>query len=119
MSSSDDDELMALRLIWLVFSNLMQWAVLRMARENSSWGYRRVHGELLALGVKLAPCAVWEILHGLGDPARGGIDPAPDRSATTWADFFRSQGQRAPRGRRHRDGDADRGAHVHPRGHRT
>jgi transposase InsO family protein len=59
--------------------------VLRLARENSSWGYRRVHGELLVLGVKAAPSTVWEILH------EAGIDPAPDRTATTWADFLRSQ----------------------------
>jgi hypothetical protein len=39
--------------------------VLRLAQENSSWGYRRVHGELLVLGVKVAR------VHGLGDPARG------------------------------------------------
>ena len=36
--------------------------VLRLARENDSWGYRRIHGELLVLGVKLAPSTVWEIL---------------------------------------------------------
>jgi transposase InsO family protein len=59
--------------------------VLRLARENSSWGYRRVHGELLVLGVKVAPSTVWQILR------EAGIDPAPDRSATTWADFLRSQ----------------------------
>ena len=59
--------------------------VLRMARENSSWGYRRVHGELLVLGVKVAASTVWEILR------EAGIDPAPDRTATTWADFLRSQ----------------------------
>jgi hypothetical protein len=35
---------------------------LRLARENSSWGYRRIHGELLVLGVKVAASAVWEIL---------------------------------------------------------
>ena len=51
--------------------------VLRLARENSSWGYRRLHGELLVLGVKVAPSTVWEILR------QAGIDPAPDRSATT------------------------------------
>jgi hypothetical protein len=59
--------------------------MLRLARDNSSWGDRRVHGELLVLGVKVAPSTVWEILRG------AGIDPAPDRTATTWADFLRSQ----------------------------
>jgi transposase InsO family protein len=55
------------------------------ARENPTWGYRRVHGELLLLGVKVAAATVWEILK------EAGIDPAPDRSSTTWADFLRSQ----------------------------
>lgn len=59
--------------------------VLRLARENSGWGYRRVHGELLVLGIKVAPSTVWEILR------EAGIDPAPGRVATTWADFLRSQ----------------------------
>jgi putative transposase len=59
--------------------------VLRLVRENPAWGYRRVHGELLMLGLKVAPSTVWEILKD------AGIDPAPERSATTWADFLRSQ----------------------------
>jgi hypothetical protein len=33
----------------------IQALVLRLARENSSWGYRRIHGELAALGIKVAP----------------------------------------------------------------
>ena len=59
--------------------------VLRLAWENSSWGYRRIHGELLVLGIKVAASTVWEILH------HAGIDPAPERSSTTWAAFLRSQ----------------------------
>jgi putative transposase len=61
--------------------------VLRLARENPRWGYRRLHGELLVLGVKVAPSTVWQILKD------AGIDPAPDRSSTTWADFLRLQAE--------------------------
>ena len=50
-------------------------------------GYCRVQGELLVLGVKVAASIVWEILH------EAGIDPAPERSFTTWADFLRSQAE--------------------------
>jgi putative transposase len=61
--------------------------VLRLVRENPSWGYRRIHGELLTLGIKVAASTVWEILR------EAGIDPAPDRAATTWTDFLRSQAE--------------------------
>src|SRR4051795_1397786 len=61
--------------------------VLRLARENSSWGYRRIHGELLVLGIKVAASTVWEILR------EAGIDPAPERTSTTWATFLRSQAE--------------------------
>lgn len=65
--------------------------ILRPVRENPSWGYRRVYGELLVLvlGVKVAPSTVWEILKD------AGIDPAPERNATTWAAFLRSQAKPA------------------------
>ncbi|MFE2442706.1 integrase core domain-containing protein [Streptomyces sp. NPDC059426] len=60
--------------------------VLRLAKENPSWGYRRLHGELLVLGVKVGASTVWEILK------EAGIDPAPERnSSSTWATFLRSQ----------------------------
>ncbi|MFE5581256.1 integrase [Kitasatospora sp. NPDC056531] len=59
--------------------------VLRLAAENLTWGYRRLHGELLVLGVKVAASTVWEILK------EAGIPPSPDRTSSTWADFLRSQ----------------------------
>jgi transposase len=59
--------------------------VLRLARENSTWGYRRIHGELLVLGIKIAASTVWDILH------EARIDPAPQRTSNTWATFLRSQ----------------------------
>ncbi|SMD27451.1 hypothetical protein SAMN05661093_11058 [Kibdelosporangium aridum] len=61
--------------------------VLRLAKENPSWGYRRIHGELLVLGIKVAASTVWQIL------ADAGIDPAPERASSTWAQFLRSQAE--------------------------
>jgi putative transposase len=58
--------------------------VLRLASQNPNWGYRRLHGELLVLGVKVAASTVWEILQD------AGIPPAPERISSTWADFLRS-----------------------------
>jgi putative transposase len=59
--------------------------VLEMARGNSAWGYRRIHGELAGLGYQVAPSAVWKILKD------AGIDPAPGRSGQTWRAFLASQ----------------------------
>ena len=59
--------------------------VLRLARENPTWGYRRIQGELATMGVVLAPSSVWAILR------RNGIDPSPMRSGPTWAEFLSSQ----------------------------
>jgi transposase len=61
--------------------------VLRLARENPEWGYRRIHGELAGLGVKIAASTVWEILK------KAGIDPAPRRSVPAWPQFLRSQAE--------------------------
>ncbi|MFI9599961.1 integrase core domain-containing protein [Streptomyces sp. NPDC052043] len=61
--------------------------VLRLARENPSWGYRRIHGELATLGIEVAASTVWEILR------EHGIPPAPERQSTNWADFLRSQAE--------------------------
>jgi transposase len=59
--------------------------VLRLARENESWGYRRIHGELAGLGIAVAPSTVWRILKD------AGISPAPRRDGPGWAEFLRSQ----------------------------
>jgi transposase len=61
--------------------------VLRLARENPEWGYRRIHGELAGLGVKMAASTVWEILK------KAGIDPAPRRTYRAWSQFLRSQAE--------------------------
>jgi transposase len=65
--------------------NLRRSLVLRLARENESWGYRRIHGELAGLGISMAPSTVWRILKS------GGIGPAPRRDGPGWAEFLRSQ----------------------------
>lgn len=66
--------------------------ILRLVRENPSWGYRRVHGELTTLGIQIAASTVWEIL------TLEGIDPAPDRTATTWSDFLATRTSNRIRG---------------------
>ncbi|MFF3878687.1 helix-turn-helix domain-containing protein, partial [Streptomyces sp. NPDC001978] len=59
--------------------------ILRLAKENSTWGHRRIQGELARLGYSIAPSTVWEILHA------AGIDPAPQRSGPTWREFLTAQ----------------------------
>src|ERR1019366_10367296 len=53
--------------------------VVRLARENPTWGYRRIHGELATMVIELAPSSVWAILK------RQGIDPSPRRSRSCCA----------------------------------
>ncbi len=59
--------------------------VVRLAKENPLWGHRRIHGELMKLGVTIAPSTVWKILHA------AGIDPAPRRSGPSWRQFLHAQ----------------------------
>ncbi|MET9250286.1 integrase core domain-containing protein [Nonomuraea sp. NPDC003709] len=59
--------------------------IVRMARENPSWGHSRIQGELAGLGYSIAVSIVWEILHA------AGIDPAPRRAGPTWRQFLTAQ----------------------------
>jgi hypothetical protein len=59
--------------------------VLRLAQENPSWGYRRIQGELIGLGIKVAASTVWTILRD------GAIAPAPRRLDASWREFLRRQ----------------------------
>jgi transposase len=51
--------------------------VLRLACENATWGYRRIHGELVGLRYQVSASTVWKILH------TAGVDPAPRRNGPT------------------------------------
>src|ERR1035438_4872626 len=59
--------------------------VVRLAKENPLWGYRRIQGELTKLGLAVAPSTVYEILRA------AGINPAPHRSGPTWRQFLQAQ----------------------------
>jgi putative transposase len=59
--------------------------IIRLASENPTWGYRRIHGELARLGITIAASTVWAILK------QARIDPAPGRALESWTTFLRSQ----------------------------
>jgi putative transposase len=56
----------------------VQQLIVRLARENPRWGYQRIKGELLRLGLRISGTAIRTTLH------RHGLDPAPRRTTTTW-----------------------------------
>ena len=59
--------------------------VARFARENPSWGYKRIVGELAGLGFLISASSVRAIL------IRHGFPPAPERDHLSWRRFLRQQ----------------------------
>jgi putative transposase len=59
--------------------------VIRMATDNPTWGHRRVQGELVKLGHRIAASTVWLILHA------AGTGPAPRRTGPAWRQFLTAQ----------------------------
>ena len=59
--------------------------IVRMARDNPMWGYLRIRGELLKLGVRVSATTIRAVLR------RHGLGPAPRRSGPGWKEFLRQQ----------------------------
>ncbi len=59
--------------------------ILRLARENPRWGYLRIRGELLKLGIDVSATTIATVLR------QSGLGPAPRRIGPTWTQFLRSQ----------------------------
>ena len=58
--------------------------IIRLAEENSSWGYRRICGVLKSLGISVCPQTVVNVLR------ENGIEPAPlQKKRIRWRDFIR------------------------------
>ena len=55
--------------------------VVRLARENPTWGQRRFHGEMVTLGSTVSASTLWNIV------TDAGMDPAPRPSGPTWREF--------------------------------
>jgi putative transposase len=62
-----------------------QQLIVRLAQENPRWGYQRIQGELLRLGVQISAIAIRTTLR------RHRLDPAPRPASTTWRAFLRQQ----------------------------
>jgi hypothetical protein len=63
----------------------VQALIVRLARENPTWGYRRIVGELRGLGITVSASAVRSIL------IRHRLSPAPERDRASWRLFLRQQ----------------------------
>ena len=60
--------------------------IVRLARENPSWGYLRIVGELRKLGVAVSATSIRNIL------SNAGLPPVPQRDRQSWSSFLRAHG---------------------------
>jgi hypothetical protein len=65
----------------------MRSLILRLARENPRWGYVRIQGELLQLGISVSATTVATVLRV------SGLGSAPRRIGPSWSEFLRAQAQ--------------------------
>jgi putative transposase len=63
----------------------LEATVLLLARENPRWGYQRIVGELLGLGITVSATTVRKILR------QAGLGPAGERAGLSWPAFLRAQ----------------------------
>ncbi|HEX2681424.1 MAG TPA: integrase core domain-containing protein [Candidatus Dormibacteraeota bacterium] len=61
--------------------------ILKMAKENPSWGYPRIRGELLKLGYKVAATTIRSVL------IAAGVPPSPRRAGLSWRQFLAAHAQ--------------------------
>ena len=63
----------------------LRTVILRLARENPCWGYRRIVGELRGVGLAVSAISVRKVL------LEAGLQPAPERAPSSWRAFLRAQ----------------------------
>jgi hypothetical protein len=59
--------------------------ILRLARDNPRWGYLRIRGELLKLGLVVSATSIRNLMQ------KHGIPTSPRRSGLSWREFLRVQ----------------------------
>lgn len=59
--------------------------IVRFAKDNPRWGYKRIQGELKKLGHDVSAMTIRDVLR------RWGLGPAPRRAGPSWSEFLHAQ----------------------------
>jgi len=59
--------------------------IVRFAKDNPRWGYKRIQGELKKLGHEVSAMTIRDVLR------RSGLGPAPRRAGPSWSEFLHAQ----------------------------